>query len=136
MMLLKEVMKTLGAHDRNALAKRAAKKPDEIFPKLFPLVAQAAAKGDPVARDVLLSAAAALADTAQTVIKSLGLTRKAFTLAKAGGVFGRSAILDRSLDAQLRKLAPRARIGPLRVSPAWVAAEMARMPRGKAVHDH
>ncbi|MHB8486980.1 MAG: BadF/BadG/BcrA/BcrD ATPase family protein [Candidatus Acidiferrales bacterium] len=118
-----EIPKT---QDWDALLERIAKHPDAVFPKLFPVVVEAAAAGDAVAQEILVGAAKSLASLAKAVIDSLGLTDPSFTLTKSGGVFGHSAHLDDALDRELARIAPNARIAPPRISPARAAAELAR----------
>ena len=108
------------------LLERIAKHPDAVFPKLFPVVVEAAAAGDVVAQQILARAAKSLASLAKAVIDSLGLNGQSFILAKSGGVFGHSAHLDAALDRELSRIAPTARIAPPRISPARAAAELAR----------
>jgi|SRR5579872_48112 len=112
--------------DWDVLLERIAKRPDAVFPKLFPVVVEAATAGDAVAQQILSSAAKSLAGLAKAVIDTLGLNEQSFTIAKSGGVFGRSAHLDAALDQELARIAPNARIAPLRISPARAAAELAR----------
>lgn len=112
--------------DWDTILERIAKRPDAVFPKLFPVVVEAAAAGDAVAQEILAGAAQSLAGLAKAVIDSLGLTDQPFTLAKSGGVFGHSEHLDAALDRELSRIAPNARIAPLRISPARAAAELAR----------
>jgi N-acetylglucosamine kinase-like BadF-type ATPase len=114
------------AQDWDALLERIAKHPDAVFPKLFSVVVEAAAAGDAVAQEILVSAAKSLAGLAKAVIDSLGLADQPFTLTKSGGVFGHSAHLDDALDQELTRIAPNARIAPPRISPARAAAELAR----------
>lgn len=59
-------------------------------------------------------------------MKTLGLADQSFTLAKSGGMFGRSAQFDTDLDRELAGAAPAARIAPLQIPPARAAAELAR----------
>lgn len=117
---------------------RIAQNPGGVFPPLFPIVVEAAEAGDNVARDILASAAAALADLAAVVVRRLGLQKAEFALAKSGGVFGRSALLDAPLDAALEQFAPCARVFLLKVSPAVGAARLARrladLQAGGAAH--
>jgi N-acetylglucosamine kinase-like BadF-type ATPase len=108
-----------------SLTERIAEAPDEVFPRIFPLVLEAADADDPPARDILLSAAFNLSRIAGSVIQRLGLSAEKFVLAKSGGVFGHSELLDSALDALLRSLAPRAQIGLLTELPALGAARMA-----------
>lgn len=112
--------------DWDTILERIAKRPDAVFPKLFPVVVEAAAAGDAVAQQILASAAKSLASLAKAVIDSLGLNDQSFTIAKSGGVFGHSAYLHAALVRELSRIAPNARIAPLRISPARAAAELAR----------
>lgn len=121
-----KILRAAEARDWDTLLERIAKHPDAVFPKLFPIVAEAAAAGDGVAQEILAAAAQSLASLAKAVIDSLSLADQSFTLAKSGGVFGHSAHLDAALDRELSRIAPAARIEPLRISPARAAAELAR----------
>jgi N-acetylglucosamine kinase-like BadF-type ATPase len=98
---------------------------DSVFPKVFPLVANAASEGDDAARALLESAAEELSEMAARVIATLGLQEQSFFLAKTGGVFGRSPFLDDRFDALVAKMAPHARIGPLPMPIAEFAAQAA-----------
>ena len=124
--LAKRIPAALQVPNWDELTERIAKNPDDVFPRLFPVVVEAADAGDEAAREILASAAAALADLAGAVICRLGLGKAEFVLAKSGGVFGRSALLDAPLDRALRQLAPRAKISLLEVSPAVGAARLAK----------
>lgn len=112
--------------DWDTILERIAKRPDAVFPKLFPVVVEAAAAGDAVAQQILTGAAKSLASLAKAVIDSLGLNDQPFTIAKSGGVFGHSAHLDAALDQELAHIAPSAHPDSLRISPARAAAELAR----------
>lgn len=116
----------------DALVERIAKNPDEVFPRIFPLVVEVADGGDAPARELLLEAAVALSELARVVIEALALGNRTFFLAKAGGAFGRSAILDQAVDAHLARIAPKARIEPLRTAPALAAAHRARLAFAKS----
>jgi glucosamine kinase len=130
--LFDRALATLECRNWDELTERIAKNPDDIFPKIFPLVCNAAKSGDKVACELLVSAAGSLAELARSVIERLQLTGEEFELAKAGGVFGRSSLLDTTLDSRLAEIAPSARIMALRISPAQAAADMARNLRGDA----
>ncbi|MBI1750396.1 MAG: hypothetical protein HY234_16060 [Acidobacteria bacterium] len=121
-----------------SLAERIAGAPDEVFPRIFPLVLEAAEADDAPARDILLRAAFSLSRIAGSVIRRLGLSGEEFVLAKSGGVFGHSEMLESALDALLKSIAPRARICHLSEQPALGAARMAMRlfsaPRAEVVH--
>jgi N-acetylglucosamine kinase-like BadF-type ATPase len=113
-------------HKWAELVQSGAELPDAVFPNVFPLVVEAAEAGDSVAQKILAAAAAALAELAAGVIRNLRLARAEFPLGLAGGVFAASASVTAAVKLRLRKIAPRARIGLLRTSPAEAAAQLAR----------
>ena len=100
--------------------------PTVIFPKVFPIVAKAAESGDLSARDILSAAATNLIGQVQEVVDQLQLRNTKFFLAKTGGVFEGSALLNEHFDALFGKLYPKARIGPLPRPVAESAALLAR----------
>jgi N-acetylglucosamine kinase-like BadF-type ATPase len=119
------------------LTERIAEAPDQVFPRIFPLVLDAAAADDSVAREILFRAAMALAQLASSVVRRLDLTAKKFVLARTGGVFGHLPLFDDTLDTILRSGAPLAEIQPLADPPCVGAARMARRilePRSQEVH--
>lgn len=113
-------------HDWEMVRGRIAKRPDNVFPPIFPLVTAAAVAGDIVAQEILASAGKSLAALAVSVIDALGLQQQSFLIAKSGGVFSEASQLESVLSAELFRAAPNARIEALRVSPARAAAELAR----------
>lgn len=129
---------TLEVSSWESLIERIAAGPDRVFPPIFPLVVEAADQGDDPAREILFTAALGLAGLASSVIRRLDLGNEKFVLAKSGGVFGHSALLESALDALLASVAHRAQIRPLSISPALGAARWAmRLPAavpGKALH--
>lgn len=130
--LSERVFKSLDARDWGSLIEHIAKNPDQVFPRVYPLVARAAEQGDEVSRGILNSAADALVELADHVIRKLGLSGEKFPLVRAGGVFGHCAYLDSLVDSRLAAIAARATIGPLRTSPAEAAAQMARSAATRA----
>src|SRR5579859_2194899 len=118
--------KTSKIQDWNAILERIAKRPDAVFPRLFPVVVEAAAAADAVAQEILAAAAHSLASLAKAVIDTLDFNDQPFIVAKSGGVFGHSAHLDAALDQELARIAPSAHLDSLRISPARAAAELAR----------
>jgi glucosamine kinase len=111
--------------DWEDLIQRIAKNPHEVFPKLFPVVAEAADADDSAAKEILFTAAIGLANLAMIVVRRLGLHDVEFPLVKVGGVFGRSKMLDALLDSVLASGALRANISGLHISPAVGAARIA-----------
>jgi N-acetylglucosamine kinase-like BadF-type ATPase len=115
----------LDCPDWDDLTLRIMKDPDEVFPKLFPVVAEAAKSEDSAAKEILFSSAIGLGNLAMVVVRRLGMRSQEFPLVKCGGVFGRSPMLDALLDSVLSSGALRAKISRLEISPAIGAARMA-----------
>jgi N-acetylglucosamine kinase-like BadF-type ATPase len=108
-----------------ALIERIAEAPDEVFPRIFPLVIEAAEAGDAPANEILFTASLGLAQLAGSVVRRLHLEESEFVLAKSGGVFGHSQTFESALDALLHSAAPKARVTTLAVAPAVGAARLA-----------
>ena len=111
--------------DWDDLMLRIMKNPDDVFPKLFPVVAAAANAEDSAAKEIMFASAIGLGNLAMTVIRRLGIKGQQFPLVKCGGVFGRCHMLDSLLDSVLASGALRAKISRLEISPAVGAARMA-----------
>jgi N-acetylglucosamine kinase-like BadF-type ATPase len=120
-----EIFSTLQARDWNSLTERLAKNPDDVFPQVFPLVAELADQEDGVAREILLSAAADLAGLAQSVTNELGWRDRDFPIARMGGTQGRSHFFDGAMEAELKKRLPRSHAVTAKLAPADAAVEMA-----------
>ncbi len=124
--LLSEMISSiLDCSDWDELLQRIMKNPDDVFPKLFPAIADAANFDDSTAKEILFTAAIGLGNLAMVVVRHLGLKDQEFPLVKCGGVFGRSRVLDALLDSVLASGALRAKISRLEISPAVGAARMA-----------
>jgi N-acetylglucosamine kinase-like BadF-type ATPase len=111
--------------DWDDLMLRIMKNPDDVFPKLFPVVADAANAEDSAAKEIMFASAIGLGNLAMIVIRRLELKGQQFPLVKCGGVFGRCHMLDSLLDSVLASGALRAKISRLEISPAVGAARMA-----------
>jgi len=107
------------------LQDRIRAQPDIILPGIFSLVVKAASAGDESIRALLRAAAQDLCQLASHVINKLYLREQEFFLARVGGVFGHSALLDDTFEKLVHAIAPRARIGPLPRSIAETAARAA-----------
>jgi N-acetylglucosamine kinase-like BadF-type ATPase len=124
--LLSEMIpEALHCADWDELMQRIMKTPDEVFPALFPVVAQAAESEDSAAKEILFTAAISVANLAMIVTRRLGMKEKEFPLVKCGGVFGRSRMLDSLVDSVLASGAPQANVSQLAISPAVGAARIA-----------
>jgi N-acetylglucosamine kinase-like BadF-type ATPase len=115
----------LDCPDWDELMQRIMKEPDEIFPALFSVVAEAAEAEDSAAKEILFTSAIGLANLAMIVIRRLGMQSEEFPLVKCGGVFGHSRMLDALLDSVLVSGALRAKVSRLQISPAIGAARIA-----------
>ncbi len=129
----------LDCPDWDDLVDRTMKNPDDVFPKLFPVVVAAADSEDSAAKEILFAAAVGLGNLTMIVVRKLGLQDKEFPLVKCGGVFGRSRMLDSLLDSVLSSGALRAKISRLEISPAVGAARLAgrlgQVAKQPALHD-
>jgi glucosamine kinase len=115
----------LGKQMMTQLGNPAKNPSTEMFPKLFPVVANAADTDDEMARGILRDAAGHLAALVKTLAGKLGLEKVPFRLAKSGGMIGRCAFFDDLLDRRLQHAAPLGKIGLLPILPAHAAALMA-----------
>lgn len=124
--LYRQILAESGCLTWAEVQRRAETAPDEVFPRVFPVIAAAADGGDAVAQELLLAAVAELCLLVAEVADSLGLGETGPRLAKTGGMLGRSAFFDAQLDAAIMKALPHVEIGGLKISPAEAAALAAR----------
>lgn len=90
-------------------------------------VIEAAKAKDRIAREIMAEAGRELAAAAAAVIRNLKLEREAFQVAFVGGVFGAAGeLVLGGMREEIKKIAPKAYLGPPRFSPAVAAARMAR----------
>ncbi len=132
--LAEMTLAALACADWDELTEHIAKHPDEVFPRIFPVVVGAAESGDAIALEILQAAAADLANLAGAVVCRLRLDNANFVLSKSGGVFARRTPLDSHLDSLLAGSFPRATIGSLSNSPAVGAARLGKRVAASAVH--
>jgi glucosamine kinase len=125
-LLGRQILEELRCTEWAMVQHRAQTIPDEVFPRIFPIVAGAADAGDAIAQQILIQAARDLASLVADVADRLHLRQSEFLLAKIGGTIGRSRFFDTQMDAALKEMVPRAQIGKLRVSPAEAAALVAK----------
>lgn len=123
--LTEKILPAAGCGNWDELIEQAATNPDDVFPRVFPLVVELATAGDDVARGLLLGAASELGEMTAALIRKLKLQDVEFPLAKSGGVFGHSTLLDTHLDERIRAVASRVRIAMLDVAPSVGAARLA-----------
>jgi N-acetylglucosamine kinase-like BadF-type ATPase len=132
-LLGQRLLRELGCADWSEVKARAQAASDEVFPRLFSVVAALADSYEssvgPLAKSsaegILRAAAFDLAMLAENLAERLQLRGAPVTLAKTGGMIGRSNYLETQLDERLRIAFPGVQIGLLRVPPAEAAARLA-----------
>jgi N-acetylglucosamine kinase-like BadF-type ATPase len=120
--LARSILHELRAGDWEEFQLRVYSVPDEVFPRIFPVVALAAEEGDTAAQGLLQGAARALAALVADLVERLELKSQKFLLVKSGGMVGRSRYFDQLIDEKLRVAAPHAEFGALAVTAAEAAA--------------
>jgi N-acetylglucosamine kinase len=123
--LAARILRELRLSDWQELHLRVYSVPDEVFPRIFPVVAAAAEEGDETARALLQQSACALAALVADLVERLQLKLERFLLVKSGGMVGRSAYFDGLVDERLRLAAPQAEFGALAMTEAEAAATVA-----------
>jgi N-acetylglucosamine kinase-like BadF-type ATPase len=123
--LSEQLLKWLGMKDWTRMMDWVIKNPDDVFPRIFPLVGELADKGDAVSCELLTNAARSLGALVCSVVESLKLKESVIPIAKAGGTIGRSKFFDGAIDAELHRVAPKASVIVLPMKPAEAAARMA-----------
>lgn len=136
-LLGQRLLRELGCANWSEVKERAQAASDEVFPRLFSVVAmvadwletpsetpaETAARNS--AREILRAASADLDLLAENLAEKLQLRGMKFVLAKTGGMIGRCKFLEAQLDERLRIAFPRAEIGILKTSPVEAAGRMA-----------
>jgi N-acetylglucosamine kinase-like BadF-type ATPase len=123
--LAKRLLLQIGAANWNQAQNYLDAAGEEIYPRLFPVVANAADAGEEISRQLLHNAAGHLAGLVKTLTERLALRDVRFPLAKIGGMIGRCVFFDYEIDTRLREVAPKAHITTLKISPAQAAAQIA-----------
>ena len=123
--LARQILRHLGCPNWAAVEAKAARAADDVYPRVFPVVAASADAGNPVAQLLLQGAARKLAGLAHRLAESLGVSQQSLALGKAGGTIGRSPYFDEILDAELRRRLPSASIERIRCEAAETAARLA-----------
>jgi N-acetylglucosamine kinase-like BadF-type ATPase len=120
-----QILTQLGSPDWVSVQDRVRVSADDVFPRVFPVVAAAADAGDEAARAILVEAAREQAALVRNLAERLALLGTPFTLVKTGGTVGCSPFFDAELDMRLREAAPRGQIKRLLHPAAESAAHLA-----------
>lgn len=123
--LSRQILRHLGCADWAAVDAKASIAADDVYPRVFPVVAASADAGNALAQSLLNDAAQKLAAIALRVAETLGIAETTFPLGKTGGTVSRSQFFDHAVDAQLRARLPNAAIGLVSAQAAETAARIA-----------
>jgi N-acetylglucosamine kinase-like BadF-type ATPase len=119
------ILKELGAANWQEFQTRVHALPDEVFPRIFPVVGKAADEGDSTAQEFLQVAATELAWLVNDLVDRLDLRDQKFLLVTTGGMVQRSRFFDEQVNQRLRETAPLAEFGALEMTAAEAAALIA-----------
>jgi N-acetylglucosamine kinase-like BadF-type ATPase len=122
--LLNRICRTLDLADITAVVSKQLE-PQQIA-ALFPLVTEAAERGDSVARHLCYKAARDLAELPLALLKRAGWVRRNVPVFCTGGVFVTSPLILRALTRHLHCFAPLARVSMLHCQPVEGALWLAR----------
>jgi N-acetylglucosamine kinase-like BadF-type ATPase len=123
--LRKRILEQLKVDSLEKIVGLDGEEADAIYPRVFPVIANAADEGNEAAQKILEDAAETLAGSVAAVQKELKLSGTAYFLGKTGGMIGRSQFFDEALDKELRRVAPLANVNILQIPLAEVAARRA-----------
>ena len=123
--LRKRILQQLGTETLDQAVGLTGESADAVYPRLFPVILNAADEGNEISRNLLRHAVKNLAHLVGDVQEELKLSGAEFVLGKTGGMIGRSAFLDEILDAELRRVAPQATLQVIGTPLAEIAARRA-----------
>jgi len=123
--LANQILKWLDTKDWSRVLDWVVKNPDDVFPRVFPLVAKLADKSDTVSQGILTSSGESLAGLVASVVSRLGLDTHEVPVALCGGTIGRSKFFDAAIEASLHRAVPSAKVIHLETKPAEAAARRA-----------
>jgi glucosamine kinase len=121
----RQILRNLGCANWAAVDAKAGANADDVYPRVFPVVAASADAGNALAQLLLSEAARKLAAIALRLAESLGVAQQTFPLAKTGGTVGRSQFFDQALDTELKRKLPSAVLRVVSAKPAETAALLA-----------
>ena len=120
-----KILREVGVDSWQEFQTRVYAVPDEVFPRLFPLVAEAADQGNSGACELIQMAATELTWLVNDLVDRLNLREQKFLLVKTGGMVKRSKFFDEQLNRRLREAAPQAEFGALAMTVTEAAARIA-----------
>jgi len=121
----RQILRHLGCANWAAVDAKTVANADDVYPRVFPVVAASADAGNALAQSLLSEAARKLAAIALRLAESLGFVQQTFPLAKTGGTVGRSQFFDQALAAELKRRLPAAVLSVVSAKPAETAARLA-----------
>jgi N-acetylglucosamine kinase-like BadF-type ATPase len=121
----RQILRHLGCANWAAVDAKAVANADDVYPRVFPVVAASADSGNVLAQSLLSEAARKLAALTLRLAESLGIAQQTFPLAKTGGTVGRSQFFDEALDTELKRRLPAAALSVVSAKPAETAARLA-----------
>jgi N-acetylglucosamine kinase-like BadF-type ATPase len=116
--LTQAFVKLINARDVADLLEALTLNRVQLGPEAAPIVFQVAAKGDPVARDLILWAGRELGDLAVGVIRQLKLEAQVFDVVLGGSFFNGSPALAETMSEVIQGVAPGACLVRLHAPPA------------------
>ena len=119
------ILREMGSPLWPELRRRIQSAPDEVFPRLFSVVAAMADSGDSTSQGILRTAAYTLAALATSLAERLEIAHDSFQLVKMGGMMNRSKYFDAQLQERLRVTLPSAKAATLEIPLDEAAAYMA-----------
>ena len=124
--LSEKLLTWLGCNDWTRVLDWVIKNPDDVFPRVFPFVAELGDKGDAVACEILTGAAESLAQLAASVIQKLDMHEsRHMSSPNPVALWAAAHFLTLAIDSNLAGLAPRAKIIAMQMKPAEAAARIA-----------
>jgi N-acetylglucosamine kinase-like BadF-type ATPase len=134
--LARAILRHLGCSTWSEVDAKSEMNADDVYPRVFPVVAAAADAGNSLAQSLLSSAAEKLAAVSYRLAEALDLLQQKCPLGKVGGTIGRSRFFDDAMDHELHRCLPQAIISSPSAKPAevaaWIALQLLRSNQGVA----
>ena len=130
--LLAGIMEAWNLASVEAVVSMANSNPPPDFASLLPAILRCADSGDPLAREILASSAAELANLARIVIRKLWPMPAKITVAVTGGVFAHSSHIGQMFANAIRAERPDVIVNLEPAHPVMGALSIARQKAGAA----